>query len=394
MENSDKRYTGLQVNFVELMFKRLNLTAKYTVSPNPKGYFSRMILQTVRKLQPASSDVAIGILPLHSHIIQVAEASIPFFYVKISWYIPCPNPASRWKSIYRIFGSHVWACFGAVAILAVITMWLLAKYETQINIRESANYKTLIYCIYNVCAVITAVSVPQKPVSLSLRIFFITWVWYSVAMTTVYQAYLIGFLVNPGFERSITTVNDLIQSGIEYGYPAEMDALTYSDPPYNIIKKNRKTCKTVYKCLQRVIERKDFATMFDNFRAEYFRTRLLFHNIHVPVCTLQEDIVIIPILMYMAKGNPLLHRFNEIINRMFEAGLFVKWWNDFMSSSRLEDNPFDDDDTNFSDFAANELNTDYTTFSLITLEVVFHILLIGEIFSTFVFLVEVLYYRA
>jgi hypothetical protein len=93
--------------------------------------------------------------------------------------------------------------------------------------------------MYNVCAVLTGVSVPQKPISLSLRIFFTAWVSYSVAMTTVYQAYFIGLLVNPGFEKSITTLNDLIQSGIDYGYPVEMDTFTFSDPPYDIIRTNR-----------------------------------------------------------------------------------------------------------------------------------------------------------
>jgi hypothetical protein len=96
----------------------------------------------------------------------------------------------------------------------------------------------------------------------------------------------------------------------------------------------------------------------------------------------------------LAKGNPLLHIFNEIITGMFEAGLFEKWQNDFMSSSRLDDLPIDDDDTKFSDITTKELNTDYSPFSLIQLQVVFHIILIGQIISTFVLLVEVLYYRA
>jgi hypothetical protein len=249
-------------------------------------------------------------------------------------------------------------------------------------------------CISNVWAIITGVSVPQKPVSLSLRIFFIVWVWYSFAMTYLYQGYFIGLLVNPGFEKSISTLNDLIQSGIDYGYPVEMDAFIDSEPPYNIITTNRKTCKSVYKCLHRVIERKKFATILDRFRAEYFGTRLLFHNIHVQICTLQEDVILLSVSMYMAKGNPLLHRFNEIITRMFEAGLIKKWQNDFMCSSRLDDHPIDDDDTKFSDFTTNEINTDYSPFSIIQLQVIFYMHLIGQIFNILVFLVEVLYYRA
>jgi len=98
--------------------------------------------------------------------------------------------------------------------------------------------------------------------------------------------------------------------------------------------------------------------------------------------------------MFMAKGNPLLHRFNTIITRILEAGLYGKWQNDYLSSSKLDDYPIDDDDDiNFSDFATNELNTYYSTFSLIHLQVLFYVFLIGQILSTLVFLVEVLYYR-
>jgi hypothetical protein len=88
-------------------------------------------------------------------------------------------------------------------------------------------------------------------------------------MTNVYQAYFIGPIVNPGCENSITTLKGLIQSGIVYGYPVEIDALALSDPPYDIFLANRKTCKSISECLQRVVERKEFATIFENFHAEY-----------------------------------------------------------------------------------------------------------------------------
>ena len=363
------------------------------MSPNRTDNFYPLLLQTIERIEPSSSEIAIGVLPSISRIIHFVETTIPHIHVRLLWYVPCPNPASRFKSIYKNFGSLFGACFIAVAILAAIVMWLLAKYETQIQGLESSNYNTITYCIYNVCAVLNGVSVPQKPISLSLRIFFTAWVWYSFAMTNVLQAHFIGLLVNPGFGRSITTLDDLIQSGIDYGYTSDIDVLQLSDPLYDIIRSNRKICTSMYKCLQRVIEGKDFATIFDSFHAEYFRTILLLHNIHVPICTLQEDVIMFRISMYMAKGNPLLHRFNKIITRVFEAGLIEKWWNDFMFSSRLDDHPIYDDDTKFSDFATKELDTDYSTFSLIHLQVVFETLLIGQIFSTFVFLVEVVYYR-
>jgi len=127
MENSEKNYTGLEINFVDLIFKRLNLTAQYIVSPSTKDSYSQMFIQTIQQIEPAPSDIPVGVLLFISREIYAVEATNPYLHIKFSWYVPCPNPASRWTSIYKIFGSLVWACFGAVAILAVIIMWLLAK---------------------------------------------------------------------------------------------------------------------------------------------------------------------------------------------------------------------------------------------------------------------------
>jgi hypothetical protein len=142
MENSEKKYTGLEVNLVDLIFKRLNLTAEYNVSPNTMDAYYPLFVQTIDKIEPGSSDIAIGVLPLHSSIIGIAEATIPYFYITVSWGVPCPKQPSLWKSIFKIFGSLVGACFSAVEILAVIIMWLLTKHETQLNVRESANCMT------------------------------------------------------------------------------------------------------------------------------------------------------------------------------------------------------------------------------------------------------------
>jgi hypothetical protein len=83
MKNSDKHYTGIEVNFVELIFKKLNLTAEYNVSPNTTHNYYHMFVHTIEQLEPASSDIAIGVLPLHSGTVKVAEATFPYVYMKI-----------------------------------------------------------------------------------------------------------------------------------------------------------------------------------------------------------------------------------------------------------------------------------------------------------------------
>jgi hypothetical protein len=392
MEISRGEYTGFEINYLTHIFQKLNLTAVYNIKPYNNNYHFEQFLDTIKELEPSSSDIAIGVLPFGGSHNIFAESTIPYADVKITWYVPCPKHASRWRSLYEIFSLPVWLCFSFCMMVAVITMWLMAKYARNHDIRESPNYMTIMYCIYNVWAITTGASVPEKPISLGLRIFFIAWVWFSVAMATVYQTFFVGFIVNPGFKRSITTLNELIYSKIEYGYTGDMKRLQFSDPIYDIIEKNRKICKSMFKCLERVIRHSDFATVSDTFHAEYFKTRLLFHNIHIPLCTLQDDIMRYSVSTYMAKGNPLLNIFNKMIRYLFEAGLFEKLREDFMTDIRLGGHPIESDDANLEGINENYLNGDYSAYSLIHLHVVFYILLLGYGVSILTFLGEALYY--
>lgn len=393
MEMSHGEYAGFEINYLTVIFKKINLTAVYNILPYKRISHLEQFLYTIYELEPSSSDIAIGLLPFGVSDISIAESTIPYADVKITWYVPCPKQASRWRSVYEIFSLPVWLCFCFFTMLAIITMWLLAKYARHYHLRESANYMTIIYCIYNLWAIITGVSVPEKPISIGLRIFFITWVWFSVAMTTVYQTFFVGLLVNPGFEKSITTLNELIESKIEYGFTSYLTKAQFSEPIYDTIKKNRKVCGSMFKCLERIIRQNDFATVSNTFHAEYFKARLLFHNIHIPLCTLQDDIVRYSVSTYMAKGNPLLKVFNKMIRYLFEAGLFQKWRNDFMTDVRLGGQPIESDDSDLEGINDNYLNNDYSSYSLSHLQVVFYMLLCGYGFSILTFLGELLYYR-
>jgi hypothetical protein len=95
MESSDKTYTGFEINIVKLMFKKLNLSAEYNIASNKEQSCCHLFTQIVERIEPESSDFAIGILPVTSHTILVAEATNPYLHMKVSWYVPCPNPASR-----------------------------------------------------------------------------------------------------------------------------------------------------------------------------------------------------------------------------------------------------------------------------------------------------------
>jgi hypothetical protein len=391
-KTSDLKYTGIELQYLMIIFKKLNLTEEYNEVPRKYESHYDQSFYAISQLEPASLDVSIGILPLGGMNIS-AEATIPYMDFKISWYVPCPNPSSSWRPLFKFFSMHLSICYSFAIVVAIITMWVLARYARKNNVRESTNYMTIIYCALSVWAVATGTSLREKPQSISLRIFFVAWVWCALVMNTVLQTYFFGFLVNPGFEKGFGTLNDINESGIEYGFVSEMDIFDFSDPVYDIIQKHRKTCSSLFKCLERTIRKKDFATVSDNLRAEYFSTRLLFYNIHAPVCSLPDDIMRYSASTYMAKGNPLLYRFNKIIRHLYEAGLFEKWKKDFISDTRLVGLTLYDDDSNFEGIAENDFSSDYSPYSLLHLQFIFCMLLIGHTFSIAVLVGEMLYYR-
>ena len=56
------------------------------------------------------------------------------------------------------------------------------------------------------------------PRSLRLKVLFVVFVWYYSAISTVFQTFLTSFLADPGYENQLTSLEDILDSGIEFGY--------------------------------------------------------------------------------------------------------------------------------------------------------------------------------
>jgi hypothetical protein len=64
----------------------------------------------------------------------------------------------------------------------------------------------------NIIPVVLSVSVNTQPRAVPLRLFFLCWVRYNVAISTVFRAYLTTFLIEPGYKQSIKTVKKILAS--------------------------------------------------------------------------------------------------------------------------------------------------------------------------------------
>ena len=79
-------------------------------------------------------------------------------------------------------------------------------------------YKSLSHCLYNAWTVFIGVSVPQQPTSSSVRVFFFLYVCFCFAISTVFQAFFVSYLVEQKYEGKLETLDDLLDSDLVYGY--------------------------------------------------------------------------------------------------------------------------------------------------------------------------------
>ncbi|PSN54861.1 Ionotropic receptor 660 [Blattella germanica] len=391
--NSGSHYNGFELTSILTILNKLNITPFYKILPDNTKDHLQQFIYTIQELVPSSTDIAIGALPFSGYINPFsAESTIPYGSTQLLWIVPCPDESSRWLAFTETFSLPVWLCICFEFIIVSISMTFLSQCSKFKSVREISNYSTLSSSLYNTFSVTLGVSVSEMPRSSNLRIVFLTWVYYCIVITMIYETFVTGFLVNPGFEHGIQTVEELIASGIPYGTLGDFHDFADSDNVYQIISKNRMECASYFKCLEMPIKYRNFATISDGFHIDYFKIRLSFYGHPLPVCSLPLEVFQFSFSTYMSKGNPLLGVFDKIIRHFLEADLYVKWTDDYMSQLKLDGKSLDGDDVDYSELNKYDLGTS-TSFSLVQLQVVFYMLLFGLLFSLLVLLLEILHFK-
>jgi hypothetical protein len=237
--------------------------------------------------------------------------------------VPCPVKFPGWKSIFRIFSPTAWLSILLSAVLAIIVIVFLARF----GLKEYESFRRIVDAITDVWALILGVSVSPMPRSVPLRVFFSAWVCYSLAINTVFQAYLTTFLVDPGYEKSIASTEEVFTSGTKYGFHSIFFDRNFNDKniPMNMkILDSRIDCDDILTCVLWTVKYRNISTISTSIYME-----ALFYNSEYSdelkgyqYCVLKgAPVLFTDIVMTLQKGSPFLNRVNEIIGRLTESGL-------------------------------------------------------------------------
>ena len=328
----------------------------------------------MQNLWVRESDMAFGWLALEPKEVYKAEYTFPYFPLQFNWFVPCPKPLSRLQKVSHIFSPTVWVAIVVVLFLFTVASWCLAKQSNDIP-----SYTTMSSALYNIWAVTVGVSVTGKPRSLRLKLLFVVFVWYCSAISTVFQTFLTSFLVDPGYENPLTSLDEILDSGIEFGYHNSLknSFVVSSDLRDKEIVERAEMCFTEWECIDRIRDTGNFATFVPSFFVQFHK---IFNHDHKIICPINDnDYAFRFITTYVQKDSLFLESLNKFIILSIESGMVDKAfrYNAFLSEFTRH---------------TTDLSDGYFVFTLSHLRVAFCILFFGHGLSFLLFLWEVFYH--
>ncbi|PSN37378.1 Ionotropic receptor 609 [Blattella germanica] len=342
---------GMSLNLITLFAKDYNFSIIYR--PPIIEINVHKILMEMAFIFAGSGDILTGLIPLVAPTVSLADITFPNFFESVLWLIPCPQPLGRIDRIVGIFTASAWASMISVIFFASAVLLLQAKHYKK----EVDGFKSFPQCLSGTWAVLLGVSVPELPLTSNTRSFFLLYVWYSVAISMVFQAFFVTYLVEPGYEEKMVTLEDLQRSNLSYALIPTIDIfLSYTTYTGHYLIPQLKEDIEFYKCSEMVMFNHNLSTIGLQLVAYFIAEKRAVREVNKVVCFLEERLFYGAISMGLMKGNPIVPVLNEYFSRCIEAGLHENYWSMLKYRTRLKAQDVYDEEVMYFVFSMQHLN--------------------------------------
>ena len=378
------KMTGFSVEILKWVCEKLNLT--YVSLPPSLNIEHHSYTKTLTELNEGISEVLTGLVPLIPFIVMsYFDATIPYLPVNINILVPCPKAIPGTEKLLTTFSLSVWLTIGLVMLLTAAVFWYVSNGPYRFVCNETHTYQSLSSCFQNAWSVFLGVSVPQQPKTSSLRVIFLLYVCFCFAISTVFQAFFVSYLVQPKYEKKIETFDELLNSDVVYGYyPVVQFALsTVSYPDFFTFfesKEPKEDCSDMRKCIERMITKRDIAIVNDPAMTSYVARELGTVEVGKIICPFDESLISTFAIVVFKKGNLLLDGFNILMRRYLEAGFMYRLWEELHHRASLKG----------GGRLVEAAGYEFFAFSISHLMPIFVVLIVGTVFSSSVFIGELI----
>jgi hypothetical protein len=333
------------------------------------------------------SDILIGFVPiLPMAILPGFVHTIPVTGSLFSFFLPCPSRVHKMSKLFSIFTLPVWLSLALAFVLTSATFWCLENKSHVSNSRKPCTATSFSLPIYNAWAILMAVSVPKMPNTWTHRILFLVYVCFSFAMVTVFQTFFVSYLVEPGYGKAITTLQEALESGLLQAHHPFIrhfwDALDFEDYNVDVPDSRRVTCVDLVECTKRMVTQRDIVLMNAELYVRYIASSVGVVDYTKVICHVEYSSIYVYAAGLLHKGSPFLDGLNKFMSRYLEGGLIGKYSADTHFRAHLQ--------SMGSKELVEDTTAEFFVFTIHHLSAAFVILILGHIVSCIVFICEVI----
>jgi hypothetical protein len=225
---------------------------------------------------------------------------------------------------------------------------------------------------------------PRAP---SLRSLFLAWVCFSIAFSTVFQAFLTTFVIDSGYKTPIQSMDELFVSGMKLAYDPIHSSVfeNGNETEVSNVRRMKANCPSFEVCVNWALFYKNVSVFLSDyyFEIQSYTGGFVGGNGEPLLCRIDDGVFLnVGSVMIMFYGEPLLERINNIFGRVLEAGLYKFWLSEFVNDYKIA----------YQQIAIVNPLEEYYSFNLFHMQPAFYLLLIGLCLSVFCFVIELFSY--
>jgi hypothetical protein len=373
---------GVEMKFLDTALQHMNMT--FHITTPDIGKVPRITYEHVfYKMFAKEIYILLGGQQNHGLVTTFFDTTSVYQVNSVRWYVPCSFKYPRWSSIYRIFSVDLWLVLMISIVIVAISTTLVGRYSCT---SEWQVYKTLTSSLTNVWAVILGVAVSTMPRAPSLRSLFLAWVCFSIAFSTVFQAFLTTFVIDSGYKTPIQSMDELFGSGMKLAYDPIHSSVFENgfEKELSNVRTMKANCPSFEVCVNWAQYYKNVSVfLYDNILQ--IQSEIGYYvggNGEPLLCRIDDGVFLnVQSVMIMFYGEPLLKRINEIFRRVVEAGLYKFWLSQCSNLNKIV----------FKKIAIVNPLDDYYSFNLYHMQPAFYLLLICLCLSVFCFVIELFF---
>ncbi|PSN35250.1 Ionotropic receptor 671 [Blattella germanica] len=380
-------YYEVEMTFLYVLFEKINATLVHNAPHTNSELYSDDLFTSYMDVVLKEADIAVGGIPAIEEISLFFKIARSYFRYRAIWFVPCRQYNSRVESLSRVFDNYTWL----IIVTSLLATAITTKYLALLHDTESVSFRYFSTSLLSLWATVLGVGISDLPQTLNLRILFSIFLWYSIAINTIFLTYFTSFILDPGFKDRVHNFDQLLSSGIKFGFDEVYDYhfLVTQDKSYLKVLNHREICLDRKECFDRVSITGDFAYL-DNSQSMLMYSIL---NKDPRICALDDGGVSTPMAMIMHKDSVLIEPMNHVISKLFEAGLPQKLEQDYLllyKSGKIISKWFSKNGTVNS---YNNEKNEYEPLGLDHTHIAFYFLILGYILGMLGVFVELMHYR-